>query len=281
MSENDGGKGSGKDTVKLRPETEKETVKVDTGVVRALEPFVEEMRGIRKDGQERGKLTQILADTVKSLDTAVKTYGVQLQQYYELFGGKIRTLEGRADSADQRAAGHEAQLAELKRQLETRLTELEKEIESTRSQLATLGDTKLGVSVLPGMEAKISLNEEQMADKLAEEAAAHAAKLAEEKAAREAADAAVDKRVESRMAPLEIQMSTLLTALNVRPPPPPGSIPPKDDEKKKKPKNAIEKQSTLVKTAIVILSMVGTGGVLDKIGLLDAFHRYFATWWAH
>lgn len=247
--------------------------------------ILEEVRGLRRDGIERGNVVKTLETAFKGLDTAVKGVLVQLQQYYELFGGKIRVLEGRADATDLRAAGHEAQLAELKKQLEARITDLEKQIEAARTQLATLGDTKLGVSVLPGVQAQISLSEEDMAKKLEEEAKAHAAKLAQEKAEREAADAAVDKRVEARILPMETQvreqsvkMDTLLTALNVRPPPPKnpdGSIPPSAMEKRKPEKNAIEKQARLVKVAVAIVSAVGTGGVLDKIGVLDWLRHHF------
>lgn len=253
----------------------------------SLPILVEEVRGLRKDGIERGNVVKTLESAIKTLESGVRSALMQIQQYYELFGGKIRAVEGRLDSNELRVATWEAQLAELKRQLEARLVDLEKQAGEVRNRLANLSDTKLGVSVLPGVEAKISLSEEQMAQKLLEEAGIHAANLAAETAARETAAAETDKRVDARIAPLETKMDTLLTALHVQlpapavQPSPDGSIPPaaEEDKKKKQPKNAIERQTRLTRIGVVLVSIVGTGGFLDKVGALDALGRLFARLW--
>ena len=252
----------------------------------SLPILVEEVRGLRKDGIERGNVVKTLELAIKTLESGVRSALMQIQQYYELFGGKIRAVEGRLDSNELRVAAWEAQLAELKRQLEARLVDLEKQAVEVRNRLANLSDTKLGVSVLPGVEAKISLSEEQMAQKLLEEAETHAANLAAETAAREAAAEETDRRVDARIAPLETKIDTLLTVLHVQPPPPPaanpdGSIRPaaEEDKKKKKPKNAIERQTRLAQIGVGLVSIVGAGGFLDKIGVLDALGRFFAKLW--
>src|ERR1700682_5878681 len=75
----------------------------------SLPILVEEVRLLRRDGIERGNVVKTLESAIKTLESGVRSALMQIQQYYELFGGKIRALEGRADSADVRAAGHEAQ----------------------------------------------------------------------------------------------------------------------------------------------------------------------------
>jgi hypothetical protein len=231
---------------------ERPTEEMATGPV-----ILGELRNLRREGNERGAVVQTIIEAVKTLDGAVKTFGIQIQQIYEQHGGKIRTLESRADTSEGRHSAVEARTTVL----ESRLNELQKESEAVRKELATLRDTKLGVSTLPGMEAKISLSEEQMAEKLEEESKAHAAKLAEETEAREE----LDKRIDARLMPQELKLDTLLRALNVRPPPPPGSNPPAASGSTEK--NAIQKQTFWTKIAAGVAGLVGAAGALDKMGV--------------